>query len=110
MFQMCGVFAEFEQSMIRERVNAGLSRARANGKQLGRPSVGEDIEKPIRLALRRGDKGMRKIAREPGVGVSVVQRVSAGVSGPCRSCRSDDPHPTTGDRNSHPRVRRIQPA
>src|SRR5580658_742767 len=36
MFQMLGVFAEFERSMIRERVMAGLSRAKANGIQLGR--------------------------------------------------------------------------
>ena len=31
MFQMCGVFAEFERRMIVDRVNAGLARARANG-------------------------------------------------------------------------------
>src|SRR3954451_19645268 len=36
MFQMCGVFAEFERSMIIERVNAGLARAKANGVKLGR--------------------------------------------------------------------------
>jgi DNA invertase Pin-like site-specific DNA recombinase len=37
MFQMMGVFAEFERAMIRERVKAGLERARAQGKTLGRP-------------------------------------------------------------------------
>ena len=36
MFQMCGVFAEFERSMIVERVNAGLARAKGNGAKLGR--------------------------------------------------------------------------
>jgi DNA invertase Pin-like site-specific DNA recombinase len=36
MFQMLGVFAEFERGIIRERVNAGLARARANGIKLGR--------------------------------------------------------------------------
>lgn len=35
MFQMMGVFAEFERAMIRDRVKAGLARARANGKRLG---------------------------------------------------------------------------
>jgi DNA invertase Pin-like site-specific DNA recombinase len=75
MFQMCGVFAEFERAMIRERVTAGLARARANGKRLGRPTVGPEVEMAIRMALRRGDKGIRKIARELGVGVSVVQRL-----------------------------------
>ena len=39
MFQMCGVFAQFERSMIVSRVNAGLKRARANGKTLGRPKI-----------------------------------------------------------------------
>jgi DNA invertase Pin-like site-specific DNA recombinase len=39
MFQMCGVFAEFERGMIRERVNAGLARARERGTKLGRRPV-----------------------------------------------------------------------
>jgi hypothetical protein len=40
MFQMFGVFAEFERSMIRERVMAGLSRAKADGIQLGEDTDG----------------------------------------------------------------------
>lgn len=75
MFQMCGVFAEFERSIIRERINAGLVRAKANGKRLGRPRVDPEVEEAIRQALSRGDKGIRNIARELGVGVSVVQRI-----------------------------------
>jgi DNA invertase Pin-like site-specific DNA recombinase len=39
MFQMLGVFAEFERSMIQERVRAGLRRAKSEGKQLGRPRI-----------------------------------------------------------------------
>src|SRR5215212_6258565 len=39
MFQMLGVFAEFERSIIVERTNAGLARARAEGRRLGRPEV-----------------------------------------------------------------------
>ena len=39
MFQMLGVFAEFERGIIRERVNAGLARARASGVKLGRRRV-----------------------------------------------------------------------
>ena len=38
MFQMLGVFAEFERSLIRERVMAGLARARKQGTKSGRPS------------------------------------------------------------------------
>ena len=47
MFQMLGVFAEFERAMIKERINAGLSRARAQGKKLGRPSVSLEVESKI---------------------------------------------------------------
>jgi len=74
MFQMCGVFAEFERAMIRGRVKAGLERARAQGKALGRPRTPQVVEKKIRAARRQG-KGIRKIARERGIGVSTVQRV-----------------------------------
>jgi DNA invertase Pin-like site-specific DNA recombinase len=41
MFQLCGVFAELERSIIQERVKAGLERARAKGKILGRPKTDE---------------------------------------------------------------------
>ena len=37
LFQTMGVFAEFQRSMIQERVRAGLKRAKAEGKRLGRP-------------------------------------------------------------------------
>jgi DNA invertase Pin-like site-specific DNA recombinase len=73
---MCGVFAEFERAMIQERVKAGLARARSQGKTLGRPRVAPSIELRIRKARDKG-KGIKKIARELGVGVGTVQRVLA---------------------------------
>jgi DNA invertase Pin-like site-specific DNA recombinase len=74
MFQMCGVFAEFERTMIQERVKAGLKRAKAQGKVLGRPKVKEGTEVAIRK-LRDTGMGKRKIAGQLGVGVSTVMRV-----------------------------------
>jgi DNA invertase Pin-like site-specific DNA recombinase len=74
MFQMLGVFAEFERGIIRERVNAGLARARANGTQLGRRRIKPSVEKRI-LELRAEGDGILKIGRKLGVGTSVVQRV-----------------------------------
>lgn len=76
MFQMLGVFAEFERSMIQERVRAGLNRARAEGKRLGRPTVPANKVAAVKRARRAG-KGIRRIARDVGVGVSTVQRVVA---------------------------------
>jgi DNA invertase Pin-like site-specific DNA recombinase len=74
MFQMCGVFAEFERSMIQERVKAGLARAKAKGKRLGRKPISPKIEERIR-ELRATGMGILKVARTLGIGVSVVQRV-----------------------------------
>ena len=74
LFQMCGVFAEFERSMIQERVKAGLARARAQGKVLGRPRVHPKIEAAVR-ALRAKGRGIHAIAKEARVGVGTVQRI-----------------------------------
>lgn len=78
MFQMLGVFAEFERGMIRERVNAGLARAKARGTKLGRRPIQPAIEAQIR-ALRINGMGILKIGKTVGVGTSVVQRVTAGM-------------------------------
>jgi hypothetical protein len=74
MFQMLGVFAEFERGIIRERVNAGLARARANGTKLGRCRVKPAVEARI-LELKANGDGILKIGRKLGIGTSVVQRV-----------------------------------
>ncbi len=42
LFQMLGVFAEFEREIIRERIIAGQQRARAQGKRIGRKSLIDD--------------------------------------------------------------------
>jgi DNA invertase Pin-like site-specific DNA recombinase len=74
MFQMQGVFAEFERGIIKERVNAGLARARANGVKLGRRRVKPSVEAQI-VALRDKGYGILKIGKKLGIGTSVVQRV-----------------------------------
>jgi DNA invertase Pin-like site-specific DNA recombinase len=78
MFQMCGVFSEFEREIIRERVNSGLARAKAQGKKLGRPR--RDTAKRLNAIhkLRKQGVGINKIARKLGIGVSVVQRIVSG--------------------------------
>ncbi len=75
MFQMMGVFAEFERAMLRERVVSGLARARENGTRLGRPKLAAEKEQAIRQARADG-KGIRRIARDLGVGVGTVLRVT----------------------------------
>ena len=77
MFQMLGVFAEFERAMIQERGRAGLARAKSEGKRLGRPRIAPALEERIRKALATpGRPGVRKIAERFGVDPGTVQRIS----------------------------------
>ena len=80
LFQMCGVFSEFERSMMQERVRAGLARARASGKHKVSPEIEEHIPE-----LRAAGKGIISIARTLGVGGGTVQRVVA-ISARQRLC------------------------
>ena len=74
LFQMMGVFAEFERAMIRERVCAGLDKARAQGKRLGRPPVNGAVERAVHTAFGEG-KSKRAIARALRISDGTVRRV-----------------------------------
>ena len=83
MFQMLGVFSEFERSIIRNRVKAGLARARdkgtKSGKAIGRPPVKPEKLEHARRLLREG-VGIIKTARRAGIGVSVAQRIKREIA------------------------------
>jgi DNA invertase Pin-like site-specific DNA recombinase len=81
MFQMMGVFAEFERAMIQERIRAGLARARSEGRTLGRPRIADETERAIQHALKaKGRPGVRQIAADFGVSPGTVQKISAALS------------------------------
>ena len=75
MFQMLGVFAEFEREIIAERIHAGLARAKEqgtkSGKPIGRPEVFETVRQKA-TALRKQGLGTRRIAEELGVARATV--------------------------------------
>src|SRR5262249_36988759 len=77
MFQMMGVFAEFERAMIVERVKSGMRLARLrgtkSGRPIGRPRVPEGTRKAIRAAYNAGGGGMRSLAKRYGVSLGTVQ-------------------------------------
>jgi DNA invertase Pin-like site-specific DNA recombinase len=76
MLGMCAVFAEFERDMLIDRVQAGLQRARDEGKKLGRPTILDAaLRKKIISRLDKGD-GMLRIAKQLGIGTSTVQRIA----------------------------------
>lgn len=83
MLQMAAVFAELERGMIRERVIAGLERARAESpevraakgkKAIGRPTLPENLRRTI-VDLRGGGKSIREVAKGAGVSTATVQKV-----------------------------------
>jgi DNA invertase Pin-like site-specific DNA recombinase len=77
IFQVTGAFAEFERSMIKQRVHAGLKRAVAQGKRLGRPKIDRATERKAEKLLGEG-KGILKVAKTLGIGTGTVQRIKAG--------------------------------
>jgi DNA invertase Pin-like site-specific DNA recombinase len=78
MFQMLGVFAEFERAMIHARIMAGLARAKSQGVRLGRRRIEDtDADKAAAIITARAKgTGVRRIARELGVGVGTVLRIT----------------------------------
>ena len=78
MFQMLGVFSEFEREMIRERVLSGMARAKSQGKHCGRPRTTPEVERAIVATLKAGT-GMIKTAKTHGVGVGTVQRLKSAM-------------------------------
>jgi DNA invertase Pin-like site-specific DNA recombinase len=80
LFHITGAFAEFERSIIQQRVYAGLARARAQGRRLGRPKIDPKTEWAICQALAAG-QGILKTAAEFGVGSGTVQRIRAEMQG-----------------------------
>lgn len=73
MFQMMGVFAEFEVAMIRERTRAGMARARAAGKHVGRPR----LSLAIRARVLRSNGSNRAVAKRVGISEGSVRRIRA---------------------------------
>lgn len=73
--------AEFERDLLIERTQAGLSRARAEGKQLGRPMVLNEAQHAEIAEKRKAGISLRALAREYGVSLASVQRAQARAAG-----------------------------
>lgn len=79
LFQMLGVFAEFERSIITSRIIAGQARARAKGVRFGRPPLPPIRLEKVQRALQDG-QSIRAIAAATGVSTATVQRVKRSMN------------------------------
>jgi DNA invertase Pin-like site-specific DNA recombinase len=77
VFTILGAVAELERSLIRERVQAGVDRARRQGKRLGRPKRIVDRDKVC--ALYAQHRSVRKVAQLTGVGKDKVAAIVAAA-------------------------------
>jgi putative DNA-invertase from lambdoid prophage Rac len=72
IFTILGAVAELERNLIKERVNMGISRARKQGKRIGRPKA--DVDALQVAGLRARGRSWNEIARELGIGKGTAQR------------------------------------
>ena len=77
LFQMLGVFAEFEREIIRERIIAGQQRARAQGKRIGRRSVIDELLQARAVRLKSNGLSLRKIGERLNLSAATVLKVIA---------------------------------
>ena len=77
LFQVVGAIAEFERSLIRERIALGLERARAQGKTIGRP-LGAQVDEQELRRLRSQGLSLRAIARQVGISHPTVASILSG--------------------------------
>ena len=80
LFGIMASLAEFERSLIAERVKAGMQRAKAQGKHTGRPRLPEAKQAEILGLLREGGLSRRAIGRRLGVSHEIVRLIGKGVA------------------------------
>jgi DNA invertase Pin-like site-specific DNA recombinase len=79
LLQMAGVFAEFEREILRERIHAGMQRARKQGRRIGRPKVAPMIETKVRQ-LRAQGMSANRIARQLRIGFGTIKRITEAAA------------------------------
>ena len=88
VFNLLATFAQFERSLIAERVRAGMARARKQGKRLGRPRAVNGEWEQVRPLIENGTMSRRKAAKVLGVGRSTISRLLAR-----KGCENGAPQP-----------------
>jgi DNA invertase Pin-like site-specific DNA recombinase len=87
LFGMLGVFAEFERAILRERIQSGMRRTRADGRRFGRPLKRLDL--PKARAMMTGGKSLPQVAAAMGIPSSTLSgRLRAELKPPTATTAS----------------------
>jgi DNA invertase Pin-like site-specific DNA recombinase len=79
VFGIFSALASWEREMITDRINAGLARAKASGKKLGRPTNVNDAVKASVAVLRSQGWSYHRIAKELHIGVGTTTKILAAA-------------------------------
>ena len=77
VFGIFSALASWEREMIAERINAGLARAKSEGKKLGRPTNVNEAVKTSVVLLRSKGLSLHKIAKQLKIGVGTTTKILA---------------------------------
>ena len=73
-FHLCGILAEFEREILKQRIIAGQDRARAQGKRIGRKSnMNDGLIQSVKFMRNKG-LGIKRIAHELQIGIGSVYK------------------------------------
>lgn len=75
VFNLLATFAQFERSLIAERVRAGMARARRQGKRLGRPRAVNGEWEQVRTLIASGQMSQVEAARRLRVSRATIYRM-----------------------------------
>jgi DNA invertase Pin-like site-specific DNA recombinase len=82
IFQIIGAMAEFERSLIVERVKAGMRNAKAKGRRIGRPPrtyLSPEVRQSIGVTYHNEEGSLRQLADRFGTSVGMVQRCTKAL-------------------------------
>lgn len=79
-FTMVAAISEFERALLIERTHAGLARAKAQGKKLGRPSALTPAKETKVRELLAGGMGIMRAAKIAGIGTSTAAKIKARMA------------------------------
>jgi DNA invertase Pin-like site-specific DNA recombinase len=79
IFHVMASLAQFESSLISQRVKAGMARAKAQGKHIARPPIAKELQAKI-IELQRQGVSMNKISKTLGIAYGTVYNYRSKMS------------------------------
>jgi len=90
VFHIMAAMAEFERNLISERTRAGMTVAKASGRNVGRPPVMNQKERTAALKAIKKGEAKNVVARRYGVSIRTIERVAITAGKPKADIRASE--------------------